>query len=125
MPADGPVAAAVLRACAALEFVQACALIHDDIIDASRTRRGHPTTHREFARLHGQRGWSGLAGQVRRGGRRSCSAIWRWPGPTTCSSARGWSRSGTGAAAPAWAAMRTEVLGGQLLDIVSEASRDE
>src|SRR5699024_4316777 len=32
--------AAVFRAVSALEFIQACALIHDDIIDVSATRRG-------------------------------------------------------------------------------------
>ena len=35
--------AAVLRAASALELIQACALIHDDIIDSSDTRRGNPT----------------------------------------------------------------------------------
>ncbi len=46
----GADAQAVLRACSALELVQACALIHDDIIDSSRTRRGFPTVHVDFDR---------------------------------------------------------------------------
>src|SRR5699024_4860141 len=33
----------------ALELLHACALVHDDVIDASATRRGSPTTHRKFA----------------------------------------------------------------------------
>src|SRR5215218_3854332 len=41
----GPTADAVLGACAALELLHASALIHDDIIDASATRRGFPAAH--------------------------------------------------------------------------------
>ena len=43
---------AVLRAVAALELIQACALVHDDLMDASATRRGRPTVHVAFARRH-------------------------------------------------------------------------
>src|SRR5690606_11593603 len=53
----GPDAAAVLQACSALELVQAAALVHDDIIDASTTRRGFPTVHVEFTEQHRSAGW--------------------------------------------------------------------
>ncbi|MFD0070821.1 polyprenyl synthetase family protein, partial [Streptomyces sp. NPDC127574] len=36
-----------LKAAASLEMFDASMLIHDDIIDASDTRRGHPTVHRQ------------------------------------------------------------------------------
>ena len=49
----------MIRACAALELVQACALVHDDIIDASTTRRGFPTVHVEFEDQHRGEEWSG------------------------------------------------------------------
>ena len=55
--------AALLRACAALEVLHASALAHDDYMDASATRRGHPTTHESFARDHRRQGWSGDAGR--------------------------------------------------------------
>jgi geranylgeranyl diphosphate synthase type I len=42
---------AVLRAGAALELLHASALVHDDLMDASDTRRGRPATHRGFAAL--------------------------------------------------------------------------
>ena len=42
----------VLTALAALEFVQASALIHDDLMDRSDTRRGEPAVHRRFATRH-------------------------------------------------------------------------
>jgi len=47
------------QAAAALEFLQACALIHDDVMDSSDTRRGRPATHREFATYHRGHRWLG------------------------------------------------------------------
>ena len=55
-PAD-PVA--LLRASAALELLHASALVHDDYMDASDTRRGHPAAHRALEAEHGDRGWRG------------------------------------------------------------------
>ncbi|MFS3129746.1 polyprenyl synthetase family protein [Nocardioides sp. Bht2] len=51
--------AALLRACAALEFLQASALVHDDLMDASDTRRGRPATHKAFEASHQADGWTG------------------------------------------------------------------
>ncbi|MEV6840387.1 polyprenyl synthetase family protein [Streptomyces sp. NPDC051133] len=45
-------AAAVVRAGCALELVQACALIHDDLMDGSPLRRGAPAIHVDLARMH-------------------------------------------------------------------------
>jgi geranylgeranyl diphosphate synthase type I len=50
---------ALVRACAALELLHASALVHDDYIDASDTRRGRPAVHRAFATEHGTDGWRG------------------------------------------------------------------
>jgi geranylgeranyl diphosphate synthase, type I len=55
----------IVSAAAALELLHAFALIHDDIIDDSDTRRGAPSLHRQHAMLHegwGQRGSSTLFG---------------------------------------------------------------
>jgi geranylgeranyl diphosphate synthase, type I len=54
---------AVIRACASLELLHASALVHDDLMDASDTRRGHPATHRAFEAEHGAAGWRGDAAQ--------------------------------------------------------------
>ncbi|MEJ7630044.1 MAG: polyprenyl synthetase family protein [Nocardioidaceae bacterium] len=43
--------AALMRAAAAIELVHASALIHDDVMDASATRRGNPSAHRAFAAM--------------------------------------------------------------------------
>jgi len=49
----------VLRAAASLELLHASALVHDDLMDASDTRRGRPATHRGFAALHREQAWPG------------------------------------------------------------------
>jgi geranylgeranyl diphosphate synthase, type I len=54
---------ALVRACASLELLHASALVHDDFMDASDTRRGRPATHRGFAAEHRSDGWRGDPGQ--------------------------------------------------------------
>ena len=44
-----PVNPEMLRLFSALELLHACALVHDDVIDDSATRRGLPTVHMKFA----------------------------------------------------------------------------
>ncbi len=120
----GPEAPAVLQACSALELVQACALVHDDIIDSSRTRRGFPTVHVDFERRHRDRGWGGDSAHFG-----TSVAI------LIGDLALAWADDMVAAArldpaaytrfAPVWAGMRTEVMGGQLLDIHGEAGADD
>ncbi len=50
---------ALLRACASLELLHASALVHDDLMDASDTRRGHPSVHRAFEGQHRAAAWRG------------------------------------------------------------------
>ena len=56
---DVPDEPALVRAAAALELLHASALVHDDLMDASDTRRGRPATHRAFETFHREQGWSG------------------------------------------------------------------
>ena len=56
-PAD-PV---VVDAGAALELLHAFALLHDDVMDGSRLRRGRTTVHVDFAARHAEAGWRGEA----------------------------------------------------------------
>ncbi|WP_330135053.1 polyprenyl synthetase family protein [Rhodococcus artemisiae] len=120
----GPHADAVLRACSALELVQAGALVHDDIIDASTTRRGFPTVHVDFAGLHRDNGWRGAPaefGQAVAILLGDLALVWaddmvREAGLDSAAAMR---------LGPVWSAMRTEVLGGQYLDIAGEVTADE
>jgi geranylgeranyl diphosphate synthase, type I len=50
---------ALVRACASLELLHASALVHDDYMDASDSRRGRPATHRAFEREHRGSRWRG------------------------------------------------------------------
>lgn len=50
---------AVTNAGAALELLQAFALIHDDVMDGSAVRRGRRTAHLVFADEHAEGGWRG------------------------------------------------------------------
>lgn len=53
---DDPV---VIDAGAAFEFLQAFALVHDDVMDGSSTRRGFRTAHLAFGDRHRAEGWRG------------------------------------------------------------------
>ena len=52
-----PLDASAVRAGVALELFQSAALIHDDIIDRSDTRRGGPSVHRSFSLAHADSNW--------------------------------------------------------------------
>ncbi|MFI2662271.1 polyprenyl synthetase family protein [Micromonospora carbonacea] len=54
---------AVLPALAALELLHTFALVHDDVMDASDTRRGRPTAHRAAAARHVAAGHTGDPGR--------------------------------------------------------------
>ena len=49
--------AAIVTLGGTLELFQTAALIHDDLIDASDTRRGNPSVHRRFEANHRREGW--------------------------------------------------------------------
>jgi geranylgeranyl diphosphate synthase type I len=61
--AGGSLEKPVVRAMAALELLQACALIHDDLMDGSDTRRGKPSIHRHFETIHVREELDGFAPQ--------------------------------------------------------------
>ena len=122
-PESGPggVPDEALRLFAALELLQACALVHDDVIDDSDTRRGMPTVHRHFAEAHRSNGWRGSPAQfgisaaILLG---DLALVWADDLVATAAlpdDARLRVRT-------VWSDIRTEVLGGQYLDIVAESS---
>lgn len=120
--ADGDVTPAeVVTACAALELIQACALVHDDIVDASDTRRGRPTVHRTAETMHRDAGWEG---DPERYGVSQAILIGdmalTWADEMFVTS--GVSPDALSRALVPWYAMKTEVLSGQMLDVLAEAS---
>ncbi|WP_062293601.1 polyprenyl synthetase family protein [Demequina phytophila] len=50
---------AALGLAASLELFQTAALLHDDVLDGSDTRRGRPAAHRVFEHQHRAAGWHG------------------------------------------------------------------
>lgn len=54
-------AEAIVEISAALEMFHGAALVHDDLLDRSDTRRGKPAVHKRFENLHSQSGWAGAA----------------------------------------------------------------
>ncbi|WP_062529197.1 polyprenyl synthetase family protein [Demequina rhizosphaerae] len=50
---------AALGLAAALELFQTAALLHDDVLDGSDTRRGRPAAHKVFEAQHREAGWHG------------------------------------------------------------------
>jgi geranylgeranyl diphosphate synthase type I len=115
---------AVLRAVAALELLQAAALIHDDIVDRSTTRRGRPTAHVELASAHRAAGWFGDSDRFGVAG-----AILLGDIALTCADDMlrdaGLRPDALRRAAPIWTQMRTELLGGQYLDLCTQAAGDD
>ena len=114
-----PDTTAIIQAGAALELFQSAALIHDDIIDRSDTRRGNPSVHRQFSTLHAEHGWA-------LDGKRFGHAAAILTGDLCLSLseemfARFGSRAGSRARA-VFNVMRTEVMAGQYLDILEEAA---
>lgn len=110
----------VVRAAASLELLQACALIHDDVIDRSATRRGNPAAHVQFASLHLDREWVNDSGDFG-----AASAILLgdlflvWSAMMLATS--GIDDAALSRARPIGDSMRVELMAGQFLDVVEQA----
>src|SRR5439155_1192157 len=118
------VATAVLSACAGFELLHAAGLIHDDIIDASQTRRGDPAARMTYAERHRARRFSGAPDAFGTG-----TAIVIGDLALTWADvlvrASGLPADAQARVSPVWSAVRSEVMYGQLLDLINQASDDE
>ena len=111
---------ALIRACASLELLHASALVHDDYVDASDSRRGRPSTHRTFEREHRMASWRGDPEQYG-----ASAAIllgdlllsWSDQLLRRC----GLSPDLVSPALDVFDLCRTEVIGGQFLDVSAQA----
>jgi geranylgeranyl diphosphate synthase type I len=113
----GPDNDAVIRAATAMEFFQAAALLHDDVMDDSDTRRGMPAAHRRLANEHAAAGWAGsgdrfgLAGAILGG-----DLCLTWSDELFATS--GLPTAELTRARPVFDRMRTQLMGGQFLDVL-------
>ncbi|GAB3152745.1 polyprenyl synthetase family protein [Micromonospora sonneratiae] len=108
----------IVIAASALELFHAFALIHDDIMDGSDRRRGEPSVHRLFTDLHVQSAWRGDPAAYGRSTALLCGdlcAAWADQMFHECGLATAQVYQGY----REFAAMRTEVIAGQYLDLVS------
>ncbi|MDF8265806.1 polyprenyl synthetase family protein [Luteipulveratus flavus] len=110
----------LVRAAAAMEMFQAAALIHDDVMDDSDTRRGAPAVHRRIEVLHRDSGWQGdsarfgAAGAVLTG-----DLCLTWTDEMYATSGLPEPELARGRAL--FDAMRTQLMGGQFLDVLEAA----
>ncbi|MEU7903631.1 polyprenyl synthetase family protein [Actinoplanes sp. NPDC049118] len=111
----------VLPALAALELMHTFALVHDDVMDGSATRRGRPTAHRIFA---GQHSDAGRLGDPERFGTTSAilvgdlCLVWAdqlMARAALCTATLFAARAG-------YDRMRAEAIAGQYLDVLGEAA---
>lgn len=110
---------AVIRACASLEFLQACALIHDDVMDASDTRRGNPAVHKQFETLHALNNWSGCGSLFGEGAAILVGDLaLSWADEMLLTS--GIDPEQTLRAKTVYDIMRTELMSGQYLDLLEQ-----
>lgn len=122
--AGGELTPQIIRAASSLELVHVCALIHDDVMDASDTRRGAPAIHKQFEalhqseKLHGSSEQFGVAAAILLG---DLALIW---------AAKALHESGVPAelilrSLPFYDEMRVELMAGQYLDVFEQALASE
>jgi geranylgeranyl diphosphate synthase type I len=101
--------------CAALELLHAFALIQDDVMDDSATRRGLPAVHVRFMRRHAASGWSGDS-------RRHGDSLAVLAGDLAFVLADSLLDAAPPAARRLWHTLRVELVAGQWVDVVAAAS---
>lgn len=117
---DDTTYAPLVRAAAALEMLHVSALMHDDVMDNSDTRRGVPAAHLQFAELHADRDWTGssrdfgVAGAILLG-----DLMLMWSDDMAAEA--GLDPEAFAAARPYLSRMRTEIACGQFLDVQAQA----
>jgi geranylgeranyl diphosphate synthase type I len=122
--AGGPDCPEIINAAAALELLHASALIHDDLMDASDTRRGQPSLHRQFEARHVRSHWHGSPAAFGMGAAILLGDL------LLCWTDEMFHASGLPGEAlrrgrPVLDRMRTEVFAGQYLDLLGQVTGDE
>ncbi|PID96311.1 MAG: polyprenyl synthetase [Actinomycetales bacterium] len=108
---------AIVRLATAMEFFQAAALVHDDVMDNSDTRRGMPSAHRALASWHRERGWEGNAERFGAGAAILAGDLClQWADEIYSTS--GLPVDELARARAVFDQMRTQLMGGQFLDLL-------
>ncbi|WP_026926716.1 polyprenyl synthetase family protein [Granulicoccus phenolivorans] len=116
---DDTAAASLLQAAASLDLLHVSALMHDDVMDASDTRRGMPSAHRQLEARHTARGLLGSGADFGRAGAillGDLLLVWSMEMLDTA----GLSESARARVHPLVHAVRTEVTCGQYLDVLAQ-----
>lgn len=111
----------IISAASAFEWLQSSALIHDDLMDGSDTRRGHPSAHRAFELRHQQ---LGLAGDAAAYGMQVAillgDLLLSWADQTLRTAGIQSSDWQLDEALVWWDLAKTEVIAGQFLDVSAQ-----
>jgi geranylgeranyl diphosphate synthase, type I len=107
----------LLQAGAALELLHAFALIHDDLMDDSDTRRGRPALHRQIGGQHRRHGWAGDPDSYGR-------AVALLTGDLAFAVASRLAATLPAAALRVWRRMVDELVAGQFLDLAGAVRQD-
>ena len=118
---DSEITPEIIKAAASLELIHVCALIHDDLMDGSETRRGAPAIHKSFEKLHRSNMKSGNPEQYGAGAAillGDLALVW---------SAKMLHESGLSPAQlsivlPSYDILRVELMAGQFLDIEEQTA---
>ncbi|GAA4197278.1 polyprenyl synthetase family protein [Microbacterium oryzae] len=119
---DAPLPPSVIDACASLEVFQAAALVHDDLIDNSDTRRGRPAAHRALEAWHRDAAWVGDAARFGRSGAVLLGDLLLAWSADLFDAALSALDTSPDAARREYARMRREVMIGQFLDVAEESA---
>ena len=113
---------AIAGIAASLEMFHAAALVHDDLLDQSDTRRGAPAIHKRFETLHKEKKWAGaperfgVAGSVLVG-----DLMLGWSSEIFGNALlHSPNREIESACRDEFSLMRVEVMAGQYLDVLEE-----
>lgn len=113
----------VLEAAASLDLLHVSALVHDDLMDGSDTRRGVPSAHRQLEARHRRSGWRGSATALGQAGAVLLGdLLLMWSSEMLDVALQHLGTDQAGLARLVAHRMRTEVASGQFLDVTASVS---
>lgn len=117
---DEEMYAPLIRASAALEMLHVSALMHDDVMDNSDTRRGVDAAHIQLGALHADQNWKGSSAEFGQAGAVLLGDLMlMWVDDMVAEA--GLPHEDLQRARPFLSLMRTEMACGQFLDVTAQA----